>query len=77
MKHLTINPLEAEHPTRDHDHALPLASTLPDANSTKLHPTNTGGENASLFFVGTATTILYASSQILDRSFTVVPFALS
>lgn len=58
MKHLTINPLSTEHPTRDHDRALPLASSLPDANATKLHPTNAGGENASLFFVGTATTIL-------------------
>jgi len=66
MKHLTINPFTAERPTRDHDRALPLASTLPDANSTKLHPTNAGGENASLFFVGTATTILYAASQFLD-----------
>lgn len=64
MKHLTINPLAAEHPTRDHDRALPLASTIPDANSTKLHPTNAGEENASLFFVGTATTILYACISI-------------
>ncbi|KUJ21503.1 Metallo-hydrolase/oxidoreductase [Mollisia scopiformis] len=42
-------------PTRDHP-AHP--SSLPTATSIKAHPTNPGSENASIFFVGTATTIL-------------------
>lgn len=42
-------------PTRDHP-AHP--SSLPTATSIKAHPTNPGSENATIFFVGTATTIL-------------------
>lgn len=55
MKHISINPSNAEPPTRDH--ASPPDS-LPSAKETKLHPKNAGSENASIFFVGTATTIL-------------------
>lgn len=55
MKHLSINPSNAEPPTRDHPSP---PDSLPSAKETKLHPTNAGSENASIFFVGTATTIL-------------------
>ncbi|KAF2142252.1 uncharacterized protein K452DRAFT_271115 [Aplosporella prunicola CBS 121167] len=59
MKHrLQINPLVAEPATRDHDRVHAPPESLPPASATKLHPTNAGGENARLFFVGTATTIL-------------------
>lgn len=55
-KNLILDPSHAEAPTRDNQS---FPSNLPDAKETKVHPTNAGGENASLFFVGTATTILY------------------
>ena len=56
MKHLKINPQNPQPPTRDHhDHP----SSLPAAKATKLHPTNASDDaDASIFFVGTATTIL-------------------
>lgn len=55
---LTLDPSKAEAPTRDHPHGQSHAEHLPAAKETKLHPTNPGSENASIFFVGTATTIL-------------------
>lgn len=58
MKHLTIDPSASEAPTRDLPADKALPDNLPDAKETKLHPSNAGGENASLLFVGTATTIL-------------------
>lgn len=58
MKHLTIDPSNRQAPTRDHASADKLSDSLPNFKETKLHPSNAGGENASLFFVGTATTIL-------------------
>lgn len=54
-KNLVLDPSHAEAPTRDHQN---YPSSLPEAKETKVHPTNAGGENASLYFVGTATTIL-------------------
>ncbi|KEQ78148.1 Metallo-hydrolase/oxidoreductase [Aureobasidium namibiae CBS 147.97] len=54
-KNLVLDPSHAEAPTRDHQN---YPSSLPEAKETRLHPTNAGGENASLYFVGTATTIL-------------------
>ena len=58
MKHLTIDPSASIAPTRDLPSGKKLPESLPDAKETKLHPSNAGGENASLLFVGTATTIL-------------------
>ena len=58
MKHLTIDPSAAIPPTRDYPSDAKLPESLPHATETKLHPSNAGGENASLLFVGTATTIL-------------------
>jgi len=54
-KNLVLDPSHAEAPTRDHQN---YPSSLPEAKETRVHPTNAGGENASLYFVGTATTIL-------------------
>ncbi|MCJ1450975.1 hypothetical protein MMC28_001309 [Mycoblastus sanguinarius] len=58
MKHLTLDPSTSLPPTRDLPTGAKLPETLPDAKETKVHPSNAGGENASLLFVGTATTIL-------------------
>ncbi|KAF2810395.1 Metallo-hydrolase/oxidoreductase [Mytilinidion resinicola] len=55
MKHLYVDPRKEEAPTRERKAHL---TCLPKAKETKLHPTRPGGETASLFFVGTATTIL-------------------
>jgi L-ascorbate metabolism protein UlaG (beta-lactamase superfamily) len=54
-KKLTIQPSISKPPTRDNGS---FPSTLPPAKETKVHPNVAGNENASLFFVGTATTIL-------------------
>lgn len=59
MKHLEIHPGERP-PTRD----FPAEKGFSNANlqpaEVKLHPSGPGDENASIFFVGTATTILSA-----------------
>ncbi|KAF2876466.1 beta-lactamase-like protein [Massariosphaeria phaeospora] len=57
MKQITINPGESGAPTKDHTY---IPSDMPEAKETKLHPSNAPTEdtNASLFFIGTATTIL-------------------
>ncbi|KAL1588512.1 hypothetical protein WHR41_02838 [Cladosporium halotolerans] len=57
--HLTIQPGSDKQPTREVvvDHTHP--ESLPLAKETKVKPTGAGNdENASLYFVGTATTIL-------------------
>ncbi|KAF2015698.1 hypothetical protein BU24DRAFT_422007 [Aaosphaeria arxii CBS 175.79] len=56
MKRITIDPSQSGPPTKEITY-VPLERA--EAKETKLHPRNAeGGENASLFFVGTATTIL-------------------
>lgn len=57
MKHLQLTPGAGVKPLKDQS-SVPAA--LPDAKETKLHPANApdASTNASLFFVGTATTIL-------------------
>jgi hypothetical protein len=59
MHHLEIQP-GGKPTTRD----LPTGKEFSDANlqaaKVNLHPTSSGDENASIFFVGTATTILLA-----------------
>ena len=59
MKYLTIDPSHAQPATRDLPTGATVPDSLPDPKATKFHPTNAGGENAQLLFVGTATTILY------------------
>lgn len=61
MKHLTLDPDHALPATRDFPTAATVPDALPDAGETKVHPSDAGGENARLLFVGTATTILYVS----------------
>ena len=59
-KHIRIDPDEAAEPTRDRatTHG-PQPGSLPNAKVSAIHPTKAAGdENASLYFVGTATTIL-------------------
>lgn len=58
MKHLIIDPSNPQAPTRDLPNGKQVAPSLPEAKETIVHPSNAGGENASLLFVGTATTIL-------------------
>jgi L-ascorbate metabolism protein UlaG (beta-lactamase superfamily) len=54
--HITLDPSQTKAPTRD---AANLPSTLPESKATKAHPAGSlGQENASIYFVGTATTIL-------------------
>ncbi|KAJ4380042.1 hypothetical protein N0V86_004349 [Didymella sp. IMI 355093] len=57
MKHLQLTPGSGVAPLKDQS-SVPAA--LPEAKETKLHPSNAPSDstNASLFFVGTATTIL-------------------
>ncbi|TVY46855.1 UPF0173 metal-dependent hydrolase [Lachnellula occidentalis] len=56
-QHLVLDPSTSLPPTRDHSDAA-IPPSLPDAKEVKVHPTISGSENASLYFVGTATTIL-------------------
>ncbi|KAL8785688.1 MAG: hypothetical protein Q9213_003247 [Squamulea squamosa] len=75
MKHLTINPTNEISATRDHPQGQALAEKLPDAKETKVHPKSDGGggENASLLFVGTATTVLeWEGVRGKGESFTAV-----
>lgn len=64
MQHLSIEPRDEEPPTRDLPSATP-SSNLPSAKNIKVHPSSTGEENASIFFVGTATTIMFVSSLVI------------
>ena len=56
-QHLTLDPSHPLRPTRDHSDTA-ISTSMPDAKETKVHPTISGAENGSLYFVGTATTIL-------------------
>lgn len=58
MQHFNIDPRNVQPPTRDLPATAKVPSSLPGAKETKLHPSMAGGENASIYFVGTATTIL-------------------
>lgn len=66
MKHLTITPSSSGPPVKNQ---TSVPDALPDAKETKVHPSipsSSTPTNASLFFVGTATTIIeYAGLRIL------------
>jgi hypothetical protein len=64
MKHISVNPNDPKPPTRDY---LSQPETLPIPQDTKTHPTRSNGdENASLMFVGNATTIIsFAGARIM------------
>ena len=68
--HLALDPSASEPPTRDLPGGANPPNQLPEAKETKVHPSKAGNENASLLFVGTATTILY-DEFILDRRNTI------
>ncbi|KAL4813007.1 beta-lactamase-like protein [Aspergillus spinulosporus] len=57
MQHITIDPKKVQPPTRDGT-AKDIPAQLPIAKASNTHPTKPGGENASIYFVGTATTII-------------------
>jgi hypothetical protein len=58
MKSLTIDPKAEQAPTRGFPTHKTLPEHLPLAKEVNVHPSKSGGENASLFFMGTAITIL-------------------
>jgi hypothetical protein len=64
MKSLTIDAKKELAPTRDFPPGKTLPEHLPLPKEVNVHPSKAGGENASLFFVGTATTILYAQATL-------------
>lgn len=66
-QHLIIDPTNVKPPTRDnnHHHDQPIPQALPPFNKINLHPIRSGGENASIYFVGTATTILYVNDPVV------------
>ncbi|KAL3459794.1 beta-lactamase superfamily domain-containing protein [Aspergillus heterothallicus] len=57
MQHIPIDPSNLQPPTRD-DTPADVPQALPAASATRRHPSKSGSENASLYFVGNATTIL-------------------
>ncbi|KAJ5903843.1 hypothetical protein N7504_006226 [Penicillium tannophilum] len=57
MKYISIDSRKKEAPTRDRVEPT-FPTQLPPAEEIKVHPFNAGEENASIFFVGTATTII-------------------
>ncbi|KAJ5503846.1 hypothetical protein N7463_006720 [Penicillium fimorum] len=58
MKSISIDPKRNHPPIQDLPSLTSTPAQLPPAKATKLHPFKPGEENASLFFVGTATTII-------------------
>lgn len=58
MQCISINTQDKQAPTRDLPRSAVPPAELPPAKEVKLHPSAPGGENASLMFVGTATTIM-------------------
>jgi hypothetical protein len=58
MKHLQIHAGSQKPPTRDLPAQKDFSKASIQPQEIKVHPSGSGGENASIFFVGTATTIL-------------------
>jgi hypothetical protein len=63
MKSISIDPQRKDPPTRDLPLPLSTPVRLPAAKVTKQHPTRPGNENGAVFFVGTATTIMFVPLQ--------------
>ena len=57
MQYLILDSSIPLPPTRDYPGPV-LPASMQEAKEVKVHPTISGSENASLYFVGTATTIL-------------------
>lgn len=64
MQRIFINPEDDRPATRDLPSGASMPDDLPSSKEVKLHPSpsEVGSENASLFFVGTATTIMLVFS---------------
>lgn len=77
MKRFTLDPNQIRPPTRDLSSGRSLPDSLPDAKEVKVHPRGSDGtENASLYFVGTATTILLVyHGLVIDSTLTVALMA--
>ncbi|GES66794.1 beta-lactamase-like protein [Aspergillus terreus] len=58
MQRITLDPANNQPATRDLPSGVAVPDELPPAKEVKVHPFKSGGENASLFFVGTATVII-------------------
>ncbi|GIJ92301.1 hypothetical protein Asppvi_011280 [Aspergillus pseudoviridinutans] len=67
MKRLSIDPRQNIPPIRDSP-AASLPVSLPEATNVKTNPARAGEENASVYFVGTATTILDHFDQKVEAS---------
>jgi hypothetical protein len=57
MQHVKIDPKKVQAPTRNGT-SKDTPAHLPAAKASNTHPIKPGGENASIYFVGTATTIM-------------------
>ncbi|RAL00774.1 MBL fold metallo-hydrolase [Aspergillus ibericus CBS 121593] len=56
---LTLDPTHPQPPTRHHHHtSSSIPTNLPPAKAIKTHPSTSAEENASVYFVGNATTII-------------------
>ncbi|GKZ18183.1 hypothetical protein AbraCBS73388_000342 [Aspergillus brasiliensis] len=55
---ITIDPNDLKAPTRHLPTSVNPPSKLPPAKESRVHPSKPGGENASIYFIGTATTIM-------------------
>lgn len=58
MNRIQIDVEKSQAPLRGYPQGHELHEKLPDAKEIKVHPSHSGNENAGLFFVGTATTII-------------------
>ncbi|OOQ87037.1 hypothetical protein PEBR_19091 [Penicillium brasilianum] len=66
MQRIFIDPTNEQPPTRDLPRTVVLPDILPPSKDTKHHPTDSGNENGTVFFVGAATVILeWAGIRIL------------
>ncbi|KAJ5606565.1 hypothetical protein N7510_009346 [Penicillium lagena] len=64
-------------PTRDLPPSTTVPAELPPAKEIKLHPSASGEENASLFFVGTATTIMFVRTLHSPNPTSCTPVTMS
>ncbi|MCJ1357419.1 MAG: hypothetical protein MMC33_007415 [Icmadophila ericetorum] len=58
MNRIQVDVEKPQAPLRNQPQGYKLPKQLPDAKENKVHPTISGDENAGIFFVGTATTII-------------------
>lgn len=69
LQRIIVDPDNAQAATRD-GVAADVPKSLPTPKASNRHPSDPGGENGSVYFVGTATTIMYGHhtfSECADR----------